>query len=656
MKKKHWHRAKLLASLLILSLLTSWLGAPSAAFASGKLKSCQDDCTPGVEPPGFTIAVAPTSQAVDPGGVATYTVTISSVNCYTGTIVLSLSGLPDGATYNFEPGTMSSYGDSVLTVNTAQDTPAGDYSLTVNADSGDLHREASVNLTVNSDPGSEPYFTLDAAPASQEVEAGSAADFVIGVEGHNGFGGTLALPVALSVSGLPDGATATFSPDNKAPADEERTLSVSTAASTPTGDYELTVSGDSGDLHHEVTVNLSVSPGPDPHFTLDVSPASQTVEVGDGADFVVGVEGHNGFGQGTLAWPVALSVSGLPDGATAIFSPDDQALAGEERTLSVSTANDTPSDDYELTVSGVSGDLQHEASVTLVVVNDPGSQALVSISSNPDSVFVGDTVESEVLLSNVSNFYGIEFFLTYDPSVLQVVDADPDKAGVQIALGGLFPTDQHTVGVNEVDTNAGIISLGVARLAPLPPVNGDGVLASITWEAVGEGVSNLNFTHTKLASPDGTELDAVSQDGTVSVTLTGLLEGTVQPQGRFDYSGVEINLSPDGLQLLTDALGWFEALIHGDLVVTAHMHGYLDSQASVQVAAGAEVDLGPTTLYGGEVTGDNLIDILDLAYMGARFHGDDLTADINGDGIVDILDLVLSAANYMMTGPTDWGQ
>jgi hypothetical protein len=56
------------------------------------------------------------------------------------------------------------------------------------------------------------------------------------------------------------------------------------------------------------------------------------------------------------------------------------------------------------------------------------------------------------------------------------------------------------------------------------------------------------------------------------------------------------------------------------------------------------------------VTGDNLIDILDLAYMGARFHGDDLTADINGDGIVDILDLVLSAANYMMTGPTDWGQ
>jgi hypothetical protein len=656
MKTQHWHRAKLLASLLILSLLTSWLGAPPAAFASGTLKSCQETCSPNTEPPSFTLAVAPTSQAVEPGESATYTVTISSVNCYTGTIVLSLLGLPGGATYKFDPGTMNSYGDSVLTVSTAQDTQPGDYTLTVNADSDNMHREVSVNLTVDNNPGTDPYFTLNASPASQTVDAGNGADFVIGVEGHNGFGGTLALPVALSVSGLPAGATAVFNPDNQAMAGEERILSVSTAASTPPGDYELTVSGVSGDLHHEVKVNLSVNPGTDPHFTLDVSPASQTVDAGSGADFVIGVEGHNGFGEGTLAWTVELSVSGLPAGATANFSPDNQALAGEERTLSVSTAADTPPGDYELTVSGVSGDLQHGASMTLVVVKDTGSQAIVSVSSDPDSVFVGQTVESEILLSNASNFYGIEFFMSYDPTVLQVVDADPALEGVQVALGGLFPTDQHTVGVNEVDTDAGIISLGVARLAPLPPVNGDGVLASITWETVGEGVSDLDFTHTKLASPNGTELDAISQDGMVSVTLTGKLGGTVRPQGRFDYSGVEISLSPAGLQLLTDALGWFESLIHGDLTVTAHMYGYLDAQASVQVAPGAVVDLGPTTLYGGEVTGDNLIDILDLAYMGARFHGDDLSADINGDGIVDILDLVLSAANYMMTGPTAWGE
>jgi uncharacterized membrane protein len=650
---QHWHRAKLLASLLILSLLTSWLGVPSAAFASGKLKSCQDICIPGTDPPDFTLDVAPASQTVEQGGDITYTVTISSINCYTGTITLSLSGLPGGATHGFDPETLDTFGDSVLTISTAQDTPPDDYTLTISGDSGDLHHEVNVNLTIEDNPGSEPYFTLAASPVSQAVDPGNGADYTVGVEGHNGFG-TLALPVSLSVSGLPSGATAAFSPNNLAMAGEERTLSVSIAAGTPPDDYELTISGDSGDLHHEVSVNLTVNPDPDPYFTLDVSPTSQTVDAGNGVDYTVGVEGHNGFG-GTLAVPVALSISGLPSGATATFSPDNQPLAGEERTLSVSTAADTPPDDYELTVSGDSGDLHHETSVTLAVQN-PGSQALVSISSAPSSVFVGHTVESEVLLSNASDFYGIEFFMSYDPAVLQVVDADPALPGVQIGLGEIFPSDQHTIGVNEVNTVTGQISLGVARLSPLPPVNGDGVLAHITWEAVGEGVSELNFTHTKLASPDGTELDAVSQNGVITTILTGKLEGTVKPQGRFDYSGVEINLSPAGLQLFTDALGWFSALIHGDLTVTAHMHGYLDAQATVYVAPGAVVDLGPTTLYGGEVTGDNLIDILDLAYMGARFHGSDLSADINGDGIVDILDLVLSAANYMMTGPTDWAE
>jgi hypothetical protein len=63
--------------------------------------------------------------------------------------------------------------------------------------------------------------------------------------------------VNLSVSGLPSGATGTFSSN---PATASSTLSVSTAASTPAGSYTLTITGTSGNLSHTSTVALVVNP------------------------------------------------------------------------------------------------------------------------------------------------------------------------------------------------------------------------------------------------------------------------------------------------------------------------------------------------------------------------------------------------------------
>jgi hypothetical protein len=144
--------------------------------------------------------------------------------------------------------------------------------------------------------------------------------------------------------------------------------------------------------------------------------------------------------------------------------------------------------------------------------------------------------------------------------------------------------------------------------------------------------------------------------GSMSTIQTGQLSGVVYLQGRLDHSGVRVNVSPTGLQAITDAQGMFSFLAQGALTITAQMDGYLKAQATVKVSPGESVDLGPTTLYGGEVTGDNLIDIGDLAYLGARLNSNDLSADINGDDQVDILDLTMTAANFLMRGPTPWGE
>ena len=46
-----------------------------------------------------------------------------------------------------------------------------------------------------------------------------------------------------------------------------------------------------------------------------------------------------------------------------------------------------------------------------------------------------------------------------------------------------------------------------------------------------------------------------------------------------------------------------------------------------------------------DVTGDGVVNILDLVFVASRFGDADTDADVNADGVVNILDLVLIAQN-----------
>jgi hypothetical protein len=76
-------------------------------------------------------------------------------------------------------------------------------------------------------------------------------------------------PVALSVSGLPNNSTASFSSNPVVPTDPatDVTLDVVTQATTTPGTYTLTVTGDDGDLQETTTFTLIVSSNA---FTLGV--------------------------------------------------------------------------------------------------------------------------------------------------------------------------------------------------------------------------------------------------------------------------------------------------------------------------------------------------------------------------------------------------
>ena len=219
--------------------LVTGLGSPVAAGLVNALAP---------QTPDFSVSVTPSSQTVAPGNSASYTVTVTSLGRFSGTVNLSASGLPTGASASFNPTSVNGSGSSSLTVATSA---TGTYTITIAGTSGTLTHTATVTLVV-----ATPDFSLSASPASRTVRRGNSTTYTVNVTPSGGFSGT----VALSASGLPTGATATFSPAsiNKS---GSSTMTVKTSNSTPRQSYTLTVTGTSTSpaLRHTTTVSLTVN-------------------------------------------------------------------------------------------------------------------------------------------------------------------------------------------------------------------------------------------------------------------------------------------------------------------------------------------------------------------------------------------------------------
>jgi RHS repeat-associated protein len=109
--------------------------------------------------PDFTLGSIPASVQVAQGGAASFTITATPVNGFTGTISLSVSGLPSGVTGSFNPTTVpGSGGSAALNLTVSSSTAAGTYPLTVTGVSGSSSHNLTVTLVV-------------LAPALYEAEA-----------------------------------------------------------------------------------------------------------------------------------------------------------------------------------------------------------------------------------------------------------------------------------------------------------------------------------------------------------------------------------------------------------------------------------------------------------------------------------------------------
>ena len=413
-----------------------------------------------------------------------------------------------------------------------------------------------------------PDFGVSATPSSGIATAGGNATFSTTITPGNGFNGA----VALTATGLPSGASASFSPASVSGSGSSR-LTISTTSSTPPGTYPVIIGATSGAVAHSSNVALTVNPPLD--FAFSLAPASQTVAAGSNATYTATVAPVNGF-----AGSVALVASGLPNGATASFSPATIDGGAGSSTLSVSTASTTPPGTYAVAITATSGSLAHSGNVSLTV-NAPPDFA-ISTTPSSQSVPAGNSTSFTTTVVPSHGFAGsVSLTATGLPNAATAsfnpatISGGSGASTLTIATDRTTAVGGYTVAVSaasgDVTHNAAATLVVTAAppapaadfaftLTPLSPTVAAGGSASYTASVTPSNgfADTVSFSCSGL--PSGAECSAPpvtpanGQSATTSLTIatTGR---AVASNRRFGLPLIFALLMP-GLPLLLTGPGW----------------------------------------------------------------------------------------------------
>jgi len=303
---------------------------------------------------------------------------------------------------------------------------------------------------------------------------------------------------------------------------------------------------------------------------------------------------------------------------------------------------------------------------TSIIVSDITSGAAVA-----GGVFTTDvSISIENNASPEAGIMGLDLWLHFDSTILAVDDADDNPGnGIQVtvlpgALGGSV-----VIAANEIVTcpSGGMcVHLAMSRTGS-PIYNWSGKIATITWAGLAPGDADLEITtDTVLSNQNGQDvlINSVIVPA-ITIIEPGIIQGMVRRQGtRTDHANTDIIAYNTGGGVIanttTGTAGYFTLNVPagGTYLVQASYNGYLKSQKTNVYVVGASVWLGITSLQGGDVNGDNNINILDIVSIISRYGttgwATSEPVDINDDGVINIFDLTIAAGNFGRYGPVSW--
>ena len=125
----------------------------------------------------------------------------------------------------------------------------------------------------------------------------------------------------------------------------------------------------------------------------------------------------------------------------------------------------------------------------------------------------GQLVTLHIMLENASDVYGIDLRASFDPALVEIMDADPAQDGIQMIPGTFVKPD--FVVRNAVENGTGSLRYVVTQVNPTPPATGSGILVSLQARGKAAGKSELKIESVQMADRRGQAL-AVQHENSVN--------------------------------------------------------------------------------------------------------------------------------------------
>jgi hypothetical protein len=361
--------------------------------------------------------------------------------------------------------------------------------------------------------------------------------------------------------------------------------------------------------------------------------------------------------------------------------------------------------------------------------------AVTGVTSGTPAVGSNFTTDVQVTINTTGpGLVGMELYLFFDPGLVNPVDTDSALPAVQPAelrsgFFGVSPIPAANEVIIAPDTVApGITVLGrtcpggsypCIHLSLVGPAqtNKSDTVARLHWSGVATGFAVFTILNPVVAPPpyppqprtalsdaDGFLIPISSYGATVvSIVQGGSIGGIVDRQGvpsadglgtdgctQIDATngavvavpGFTLVAPPPDLPAQVNTAGGFLITLPtaGTYTVRASYPGYLQAHKPNVFASAGQALIGTTRLHGGDVNGDNAVNILDIVSIIGRLGtiglpvrssaaacvapwegsqtsvppAPDSPFDINDDGTVDISDLSITSGNFGKVGPTNW--
>lgn len=399
--------------------------------------------------PDFALSTSIPSQTVFPGQSATFTGTASAFNGYSSSVTLACvaGGTPPPQTCTANPIFITPTSSGASFTVTASDV-TGDYSFKIHGSGSDAQattHDAPLALHV------VDFALTSPNPSGIVVPRGTTSSVIsFQATGLGSFSGT----VSLACSGLPVGATCSFTPSSTvnptatAPVTIGLTVNVPVSSSIATSTITISATSSGAPTAKTQIFNLSVVANPD--FVLTANSAFPNVKSGGTASGAISVAAQDGF-----TGLVSLSCLVASGSGSCTASPNTLNSYPASSTISLSAAG-INGGSGSFTVTGTS-------STTIHTLTVPFNVSDFQLAATPASAPSGQIATSTLTVTPVNSYTGSVSLAcdttslpgascSFNPSSPVNVGATPVQVTVSISIPASSSNNSYSIPLSAKDT------------------------------------------------------------------------------------------------------------------------------------------------------------------------------------------------------------